>query len=210
MQVKPRRAYNSPQREEQVNATRRRILDAASEVFADRGFAAVTAESIARRASVSLATLYLYFPGKVAIVAALADEIVAATDLSVEQVERELDPVRQLRIGARIIRTLNERSWLVADILRSAQGSDEGLAQIWIVWQQRHLHAVTRAIEALQAQGALRDELGLSEAIDAFYALTGTDVYRSLVRERGWSPGQYEQWLYQLACTELLGTSPEE
>ena len=208
MSVKPRRPYNSPHRAEQVNATRRRILNAAQELLTAHGFVAVTMEAIAQRASVSLATVYHYFPGKATIVAALADEVVAAADLSVEQVEREPDPVGQLRMGARIIRQLNERSWLVAEILRSAHGSDEELTKTWALWQRRHLDAITRAIEALQARGALREGLGLDEAVDTFYALAGTDVYRALVRERDWSPGRYEQWLFRLGCTELLGISP--
>jgi AcrR family transcriptional regulator len=208
MSVKPRRPYNSPQRAEQVNATQRRILTAAEELLAAHGFVAVTMEDIARRAGVSVATVYLYFPGKATIVAALADEIVAAADLSVEQVEGEPDPVHQLRTGARIIRHLNERSWLVADILRSAHGSDEGLTRTWALWQRRHLDAVRRAIAALQARGALRAGLGRDEAVDTFYALAGTDVYRALVRERDWSPVRYEQWLFRLGCTELLGIAP--
>lgn len=208
MSVKPRRPYNSPHREGRANATRGRILLVAEELFVDRGFAAVTMEAIARRADVSLATVYLYFPGKAAIVAALADEVVGAADLSVEQVEREPDPVCQLRTGAGIIRRLNERSWRVADILRSAHGGDESLASIWGVWQERHLAAIRRAITALHALGALREGLGLDEAIDVFYALTGTDVYRALVRERGWSPDQYERWLLRAAYAELLGASP--
>jgi AcrR family transcriptional regulator len=208
MSVKPRRAYNSPQREGQANATRRRILIVADEVFAERGFAAVTMETIARRAGVSLATVYLYFPGKAAVVAALADEVVAAADLSVEQVEGEPDPIRQLRIGAGIIRRLNERSWRVADVLRSAHGGDEGLASVWEVWQERHLAAIRRAIAALAAIGALREGFAPDEAVDAFYALTGTDVYRALVRERGWSADRYERWLFRISCAELLGFSP--
>lgn len=208
MSVKGRRPYNSPHREEQANATRRHILVAAAALFAEQGFASATMDGIARRAGVSLATVYLYFPGKPAVVAALADEVVAAADLSVERVERESDPVRQVRIGARILRLLNERAWVVADILRSAQGANENLTRIWALWQQRHLDAISRAIEAIQAAGGLRDGLGRDEAIDSFYALAGTDVYRSLVRERGWSADRYEDWLFRLGCTELLGIAP--
>jgi AcrR family transcriptional regulator len=208
MSVKPRRSYNSPQRDEQANATRRLILDTAMKLFAERGFAAIKMEEIAGQAGVSLATVYLYLPGKAAIVAALADELVAAADLSVEQVEREPDPVRQLRIGARIIRKLNQRSWLVAEILRSSHGSDQNLTEIWARWQQQHLEAISRAITVLNGRGALREGLDLGEAIDAFFALAGTDVYRALVRERGWSPSKYERWLFRLSCTELLGISP--
>lgn len=206
MTVKLPRAYHSPQRDEQVNATRRAILGAAEDLFAERGYVAITMGQIARQAGVSVATVYLYFPGKSAIVAAMANALTASPDLSVEQVEREADPIRQLQIGVHIIRQLNERSWLVADILRSAQGKDETLAQVWTTWRQQHLDAVRRGMNAYQERGALRAGVELDEAVDAFYALFGTDVYRALVRERGWSPQHYEEWLFQLACRELLGT----
>lgn len=207
MSVKPPRAYHSPQRDEQVNATRQAILHAAEHLFAARGYAAVTMGRIARQAGVSVATVYLYFPGKAAIVAAMADALTASPDLSVEQVEREADPIRQLEIGVHIIRQLNERSWLVADILRSAQGKDETLAQVWATWQGRHLDAIRRGVNAFQERGVLRAGVELDVAVDALYALFGTDIYRALVRERGWSPEQYEEWLFQLARRELLAAS---
>jgi hypothetical protein len=62
----------------------------------------------------------------------------------------------------------------------------------------------------VQARGALRPGLTLDEAVDVYYALAGTDVYRSLVRERGWSPERYEHWLFEFGCRELLGISPDD
>ncbi|MBJ7595798.1 MAG: helix-turn-helix transcriptional regulator [Candidatus Dormibacteraeota bacterium] len=205
MSVKPARAYKSPQRDEQANATRRCIIVAAGELFAKSGFAAVTMQGVARHAGVSLATLYLYFPGKAALVAALADDVVTSPDLSVEQVEHEGDPVEQLRTAAHIIRLVNERSWLVGDILRNAQGTNEGLATTWRLWQEGHLEGVRRGMTSLASHAALRSTLTFDEAVDTIYALAGTDVYRALVRERGWSPEQYERWLFGVACRELLG-----
>jgi AcrR family transcriptional regulator len=210
MNVKRRRRYNSAQRAVQANATRSQILATAEALFAARGFATVTMESIAREAGVSLATVYVHFGGKSAIVAALAEQVVAARDLSVEQVEQEVDPVCQVRIGARIMRQLNQRSWLVADILRSAHQTDSSLAETWERWQQQHLEAIRRAVKALEAGGALRAGLSRNEAVDTFYALTGTEVYRSLVRERRWSPARYERWLFRVACSELLGIVPSD
>ncbi|GAC1339582.1 MAG: TetR/AcrR family transcriptional regulator [Candidatus Dormibacteria bacterium] len=205
MSIKSDRSYNSPQRDEQANATRRHILRAAGELFSKSGFPAATMKGIASHAAVSLATVYLYFPGKAALVAALAEDVAASPDLSVEQVEREGDPVQQLRIASQIIRRLNERAWPVADILRSAQGTDDGLAEIWRLWKERHLTAIRRAVASLESCGALSGAVTLDGAVDVFYAVAGTDVYRALVRERGWSPDHYEQWLFGLACRELLG-----
>lgn len=206
MSANSSRQYSSPLREQQANATRRRILAAAEHLFATLGFAAVTMPRIAEDAGVSLATVYIYFPGKAAIVDAMAEALVAMPDLSVEQVEREVDPVRQLRRGAGIIRRLNERAWLLADILRGAHGTDERLAQVWAAWQRRHLDANRRTVAALQSRDGLRPGLTPEEAVDMLYTLTGTDVYRALVRERGWSPARYQRWLFRLGCRELLGS----
>ncbi len=200
----PTRRYHSPKRRQQADATRNRILAAAGRLFAERGYAAVTMEAIARQAKISLATIYLHFTGRAAMVGALAEEIVAAPDLSVEQMIREPDPVEQLRIGAHITRDLNERSWFVTDILRSQQASDPELARLWALWQQRHLDATRRAVAAVADKDALRPDLSVDEATDALYALAGTEVYRALVRERGWSPERYERWLFEIGCRELL------
>jgi hypothetical protein len=106
------------------------------------------------------------------------------------------------------MRRLNERAWLLADILRGAHGIDERLSQVWATWQRRHADAMRRAVAALQQQRGLRPGLTADEAVDVLYALTGTDVYRALVRERGWSPERYQRWLFELACRELLSAPP--
>ncbi|HEU5424626.1 MAG TPA: hypothetical protein VFU72_13865, partial [Nitrolancea sp.] len=90
-------------------------------------------------------------------------------------------------------------------ILRGAHGSDEELAELWLAWQERHLYAMRRAVESLVARDALRPGLAPDEAVDVLYALAGTEVYRSLVRERGWAPERYEDWLFRTIRTELVG-----
>jgi AcrR family transcriptional regulator len=202
----PRRGYHSPKRQRQAGATRRRILVAAERLFAEHGYVAVTMEAIAREAGISLATVYLHFPGRAAVVGALAEEIVADPDLSVEWVLQNPDPVEQLRVGTRTMRQLNERSWVVADILRGQRGSEPEVARLWALWQQRHLDAMRRVIAAIAQGGALRPGLDVDEATDALYALAGTEVYRALVQERGWSPARYARWLFDLACRELLAS----
>lgn len=60
----------------QARSTERltRILEAASQVFEDRGFEGATTEAIAARAGISIGSLYQYFPGKAAVFRALADQ----------------------------------------------------------------------------------------------------------------------------------------
>jgi AcrR family transcriptional regulator len=61
-------------REEKKAQARRRIADAASELFGEHGFANVAMVQVARAAGVSEQTLYNYFPTKESLVFDMADE----------------------------------------------------------------------------------------------------------------------------------------
>ena len=51
-------------RERRKEARRGELLDAALDLFVEKGFAATRSEEVAARAGVSKGTLFLYFPGK--------------------------------------------------------------------------------------------------------------------------------------------------
>jgi AcrR family transcriptional regulator len=70
----PRRVRNDAERQ----AKERAILDAALDVFAERGFAEARLEDVATRAGVAKGTIYLYFPGKEALFEALIRTGIAA------------------------------------------------------------------------------------------------------------------------------------
>jgi AcrR family transcriptional regulator len=53
---------------------RREILDAATELFRDRGFDVATVQQIATRAGVAAGTVYLYFPSKEAMLVAIQED----------------------------------------------------------------------------------------------------------------------------------------
>ena len=199
----PRR-YHSPERRERRNRTQQAILDAAEEVFRQRGYSAATMQAVAGLAGVSLPTVYLYFGSKPDLVRSLADRVTGSADLSVRQVLSEADPNRQLEVGAGLLRRLHQRSEVVADILRTAAGADPELAKEWQRWQRGHLDAVRGVAEQLSARGALRDDVDVQTATDVLYAVGGRETFRQLVNERGWSPTRYEKWLVEAVKRLLL------
>jgi AcrR family transcriptional regulator len=56
-----------------AEATQRRILAAAQELFAERGYAGTSIRDIAERLSMTKAALYYHFPGKLDVLAALVE-----------------------------------------------------------------------------------------------------------------------------------------
>ncbi len=90
------------------------LLDAAIEVFAEKGFAAAKLEEVARRAGVSKGTAYLYFPTKEALFKAAIREVVV-TRLAMG--EREVEEWQGS--SAALLRHMLEQ-W--GQLIRSRQG----------------------------------------------------------------------------------------
>src|SRR6187399_1573894 len=68
-------------RQERAAGTRRRMLDAAYDLFCDQGFRATTMEAIAERAGVAVQTLYFTFHTKDELLQAVQDRAVLGDDV---------------------------------------------------------------------------------------------------------------------------------
>lgn len=69
------RPYRMDKRAEQVDDTRRRIVDAAREMFAEEGFHRVGLEDLATRAGVGRKTIYYQFGSKLGLLQALVADL---------------------------------------------------------------------------------------------------------------------------------------
>ncbi len=79
--------------DEHLAARRRQILDAARICFLRNGFHASTMQDVIREAGLSVGAVYRYFPGKDAIIAAIAEQALgSATDLLSDLSRREPAP----------------------------------------------------------------------------------------------------------------------
>src|SRR5262245_61671615 len=67
-------AIATPSRRRLKEARPQQLLDAALELFVEKGFAATRAEEVAQRAGVSKGTLYLYYPSKEELLKAVIRE----------------------------------------------------------------------------------------------------------------------------------------
>lgn len=208
---KPRR-YDSPRRSQQAAATRTEILEAALRLFEQRGYTATTMAAIAAEAGVALKTVYLAFQTKRGLLLALWHLRLRGDEAPVPVGERpwfrevidEPDPERLLRLNARNSRVVKERAGPLLEILRNAASADVELAALWKRIQTEFYDNQRAIVERLRANNALRPGLEAGHGADILWALNHPDLYRLLVGDRGWTPEQYEQWLGDAFCAQLL------
>jgi AcrR family transcriptional regulator len=209
--VKRRRAYESPRRHEQARATRAAILEAAGELFLERGYVATTMQAIAARARISPATVYTAFSNKRSLLSALVDVSIAGDDAPVPIFERpwvhelrdEPDLHRRIAILARNGRLILERRAPVDEVVRAAAASDPDIAALWRAGKAQRLAGQRELLRIVAGGVGFRDGLGEGEAVDTLYALGSPETYRLLTVDRAWSPARFERW-YADTLSRLL------
>jgi AcrR family transcriptional regulator len=210
--VNPRRAYNSARRREQAAATRHEILATAQDLFERQGYAATTMAAIASEAGVALKTVYVAFETKSGVLRALWNLLLRGDEQNVPVADRpvyrevleERDPERQLRLNARNSRDGKLRVGAIAEVIHSAASGDPEIEALWKRIETEY-HSNQRAIvESLAAKKALRAGLDVDRATDILWTLNHPTLWQLFVRQRGWSPEEYEQWCADTACMQLL------
>jgi AcrR family transcriptional regulator len=210
--VKPTRRYDSPRRRQQAADTRRDILASAERRFEADGYAGTTMAAIAREAGVALKTVYLAFETKSGLLRELwhlrlrgDDERTPVGDRSwYQEVLHEPDPQRQLRLNARNARTVKERAGSLLAVIRSGAALDPEIGALWQRIQSDFYDNQQAIVESLQERRALAEGLDVARGTDILWTLNHPDVWLLLVRERGWSPEQWERWFAATSCAQLL------
>jgi AcrR family transcriptional regulator len=201
-----KRPYKSWVRERQAGDTRVRIVEATRQLLQSKGYAGMTIEAIARRAEVSAQSVYAIFKSKTGILLALLDQSTFGADYddAVRRAMTATDPETRLRLAAPIARGIHDAQSAAFDLLRGAGVVAPELAKLEEQRESLRYERQEGMIISLRDAGRLRPELDHASARDIFWMLTGRDVYRMLVRERGWSSQKYEDWLADSLVRSLL------
>ncbi|MCW2901683.1 MAG: ttgW [Streptosporangiaceae bacterium] len=200
-------------RAEKARQTRRRILEAARELFVERGYGATALQDIADRASVAVQTIYFTFGNKRTVLKELADITVAGDDEPVPTMERQWfrdalaadtadAQLRELVEGAREILG---RIAPIVEVLRTAATIEPELAEAWQRDTDPRFTVYLTAAQALVGKPDAREELSAEHAADVLFGLLSPQLYLVLVRDRGWSPERWGQWAYGTLRSQLTG-----
>lgn len=196
--------YHSPLRAKQAAETRRSVLAAALDLFWDHGWAGTTLAMIAERAGVSVDTIHVIFRTKSALLLAVFEVAIVGDDGEERMADRsefaEIGRGRRpdrVRAGVRYTIENYERSLPIVETLREAASADEqARARLVQYGQDRHDLAAIALTLVLGHEPA-------ADVVDAVWTLLGPDVYSNLIKDRGWTPKQVEDWLVDLMQVAL-------
>jgi AcrR family transcriptional regulator len=208
--VKGTRRYTSLVRDEQAARTRSRILDAASELFIDRGYARTTVTDIAERAGVARDTVHAVFGGKAQMLTALIDlrlvpdgSVASVTQTPEAQaVKDEVDQVKQVELFAKFITGLSTQLRPVFEILRTASAVEPEMASVFKEMDRFRMTNMQTYAKWIAARGPLR--VSTKRASEIMWALASPDVGRMFCDELGWTQTQHARWLSDALIRTLL------
>ena len=168
------RSYESPLRAEQRDATRNRVLEAAVEELAGDGVDELTIPLVARRAGVSVRTVYAHFPTKDALF-----EAIAGFDAD----EKLYTVALRSKAGREV--AASRRGKRIAELERALAQDLAGLDQV----ARRRALAAVYVMQNIGSWRAMKDYFGLSgsEAGEA-----AAWAIRAMLRELRRSPGELE------------------
>lgn len=211
LHVKPRK-YDSSRRQEQARETRRAILDAAQDLFLERGYVETTMAAVADAATVSVETIYKAFANKAGLIKAVFDVAIVGDDEPIPMLERDLvrriraepDPRRQLRIYGKHLAGAGPRTSALQLLVRGAAVSDREAAGMWDQMLAERLTGMTHFARELHDEGNLRPDISFEEARDVLWTYNSVELYDLLVLQRGWTDERYGRFIADALIAALL------
>lgn len=139
------------------DATRERLLEAAEQVFAEKGYYGAVVDDIIRASESSKGGFYFHFPNKEAIFLALIDLMVPKLEAAVERAIRaEHDPIAQLDAALRTALDLFTRYRRLSKILLvEAIGVGRGVDQKLMQTRGRFAGLIRAHLDHAVAAGAI-------------------------------------------------------
>jgi AcrR family transcriptional regulator len=211
--VKSRR-YTSTLRAEQARETRRRVRDAADELFRERGYAQTSMDDIAKAAGVSRQTVFSAFGSKAGLLKEAFDVRLAGDDEPLAIAERpeglrisaETDPVKALRLQAELYVLTSMRVLPLWPAMHAGAASDPACAELVAFYDRGRMDGPGAIVDQLARLGALRKGVTRRKGKEAMYLLTNPSVLSDALA-RGWSVREIERWLGDCLIAVLLEPS---
>ena len=169
--------------------------------------------AIAAEAGVALKTVYVAFETKSGVLRALWNLLLRGDEEDIPVAEQEWyravleepDPERQLRLNARNSRAGKLRIGAIVEVIRAAAPDRPRDRRALEPHPDRLPRQPARDRREPRRRRTRSTRLSTSSApTDILWTINHPAVWQLLVRERGWTPEQYEQWSGDTAAEQLL------
>ncbi len=197
------RPYRLGKRQEGVEETRGRILEAARSLLAGDGYAEFTVETVAREADVSRATVYYQFGSKAGLLEALFDDLAVRgrmTDLA--GAFQEPEPLAALDRFIAVVVRFYASDRILLRRLRGLAAVDPDFASGIRGRDERRRKGLTVLLGRIAERHRRPQGVDFALALDVLHTLTSFETFDSLAR-RGRTPAEVGDIMRRLARTDL-------
>jgi AcrR family transcriptional regulator len=188
-----------------MDATRRRILETARRLFAQKGFGATTVAEIARESNLAIPTVYKNFGNKSQLLLKLIDQTINMGDSpDLQSVLARTDPRERLDAVAAMCVSMASGTSDIFSIMSSAASSDPQFGD----WVNRFAEGSRRSAgliaKSLARDGALRAGCSVKQARDVIYLLANPYMYETVVGHYRWTEREFASWVSRAMAGSLL------
>jgi AcrR family transcriptional regulator len=169
--------------------TRAALLAATRAILEERGFEALTMTAVAERAGVTRRALYMHFPSRAELVAALFDYVAGAEGLaeSLQHVWDAPDATSALDRWAAHLARYHPRVLAVDRAVQAVWRQDPDAAAHRKRVVAAKLASCRRLVHRLEDESRLASGWITDSATDMLFALISSDVIEALIVDRRWS-----------------------
>ena len=211
---KPRRGYVSATRTKQAEKTRKRVIEAATRLFVQQGYATTTMRAIADEAGVSVPTVELLFGTKAQLLHVVIDVAVAGDDEPVPVLSRAWAADAQsardlagfLSVVAKVLSAAQARSAGVVLAAYEAAASDPDIQLLIMDRESQRERTATWIVNGVVERAGLRPGLDRARATDTLWMLMDPVIFHRLTRHRDWSSDRYASWFADSVTRLLVDT----
>ena len=198
------RAYRLGRRQQGIDATRARVVEASHALFAETGFHQTTVEGVAQRAGVSRATVYHQFGSKAGLLDAVISEAMASGIGSrMRRMREHADAAKALRLYVPdVCRFWASEYELFKHLFAAAEIDPDARAHVE-AYDGRRRELVIWLAKRLADQGYLREGVRQRQAVDTIWMLTSFRSFDHLHVRSGMSVRAAGALLAGLAATVL-------
>lgn len=156
-------------------------------------------------------TIYFTFGNKRSLLKEVVDTSIAGDDQPIATLDRAWfrDTLAADTAAAALRQHIAGAGQVIArfapiiEVLRTATSIDPEITGLWPQDVDMRFTVQAAAAKTLMARPGARAGVSAERAADLLYGVLSPELYLLYVRDRGWTHGQWEQWVYDTLRSQL-------